>query len=419
MRRTISRASLVVLSLVASALIAPASTAAAPPHEPIWDKGAGGERYVAFGDSFVSGPGIAPQRPGPCVRSEKNFPTLVAEEFKVTSYIDASCGGAETKHLTEAQTSLGGNAPQLDALSADTTLVTFGTLGGNDLGLVQLAVGCATTDCVPPAGTDPNAGRLEAVRQAMTAGLAAARKRAPRAEIYVIGYGTYLPEGGCPAAFGNALTPEEFDYVQGEIDRLSDVLEQVAAAQGVGFIDQREVPGAAEHTACAPPQEQWIRAFETYGDGVPLHPSTAGMVAIADHVVASIRAAREAATPQPTPKPTRAERLKKLRAKARTAQFTATCHRGGRILKPRVTRGGGAITKVVFKVGRKTVGVDRTAPWAVKVNAAKIRKSKGKQYRGKVHAVITFRDGSLSIKRSRTKARPSCLKAAPVGVVWK
>lgn len=422
MRRTFSRASLITLSLVASALIAPTVAAAAPAapaapsasvgpaHEPIWNKGPGGERYVAFGDSFVSGPGIAPQRPGACVRSEKNFPTLVAEAFDVTSYIDASCGGAETRHLTQAQTSLGGNAPQLDALSGDTTLITFGTLGGNDLGLVQLAAGCATTDCVPPAGTDPNGAKLEAVRTAMTAGLVEAKRRSPRAEIYVIGYGTYLPGGGCPELFGNVLTPDEFDYVQGEIDRLSDILGEVATTQGVGFIDQREVPGAAEHTACAPPEEQWIRAFTTYGDGAPLHPSTAGMAATADHVVASIRAARDAAAePKPTPEPTKAERKKKLKKKAATAKFRATCHHRGRTAKFRVTRGGGAITKVVFKVGKKTVAVDRSAPWSAKVRTAKIKKSKSKKYRGKVRAVVTVRDGSLSVKRTLTKARLRCL----------
>lgn len=410
MRRTISRASLVILSLVASVLMAPTLAVAAPAHDPIWDKAPGGERYVAFGDSFVSGPGIVPQRDGACARSEKNFPTLVATALDVNSYVDASCSGAVTADLFTAQASQGGNAPQLDALTADTTLITFGTLGGNDLGLVQLAAGCAFSDCVPPAGTDPNAERFEAVRTAMTAGLMEAKARSPRAEIYVVGYGTYLPEGGCPAAFGNALTSAEFDYVQGEIDRLSDVLKQIAQAQGVGFIDQRAVPGAADHTACAAPGEQWIRAFQTYDDGAPLHPSTAGMAATADHVVTSIRAARDAAVtpkPAPKPKPTKAERKKKLKKKAATAKFRVTCHQRGRTVKFKVTRGGGAITKVVFKVGKKKVAVDRKAAWSTKVKTAKIKKSK--KYRGKVRAVVTFRDGSVSVKRTLTKARPRCL----------
>jgi len=75
----------------------------------------------------------------------------------------------------------------------------------------------------------------------------------------------------------------------------------------------------------------------------------------------------------------------------------------------KVTRGRGAITKVVFKVGHKTVKVDRTAPWSAKVRTAKIEKSRNKKYRGKVRAVVTFRDGSVSLKRTLTKDRPRCL----------
>lgn len=78
-------------------------------------------------------------------------------------------------------------------------------------------------------------------------------------------------------------------------------------------------------------------------------------------------------------------------------------------MKFKVTRGGGAITKVVFKVGQKTVAVDRQAPWSKKVRTGKIKKSRSKSYRGKVRAVVTFRDGSVSVKRTLTKSRARCL----------
>src|SRR5690606_29191471 len=91
---------------------------------PVWDR-PGGERMVAFGDSFVAGPLVNPMRldSGACLRSRKNFPTLVAETLDVNSFVDASCSGAVVGDLYEAQ---GANPPQLDSLSRDTTLVSFG-----------------------------------------------------------------------------------------------------------------------------------------------------------------------------------------------------------------------------------------------------------------------------------------------------
>lgn len=254
------------------------------------------DRYVALGDSFVSGPGIRPQRPGACARSKANFASLVADRLEVADFVDASCGSATTQHLFTPQRRGAAviNAPQLDALAADTTLITFGTLGGNDMGLVGLATFCIVNDCGPgrnsvdgALGDDAALAGIDDARANLAAGLREAKERAPRAEIHVIGYGTYLPPGGCAGLPG--IGPAEADYLQGLIDRLSDMLAEVAAEEEVGFVDMREIPGAGEHTVCAEPARQWIRALATFGDGTMFHPSACGMEASAQHLLNAIR----------------------------------------------------------------------------------------------------------------------------------
>ena len=441
--RSVVRAVWVVTSLlVTTALLGPSAHASTPgtpvdPERPaVRDSAPGGERYVAFGDSFVSGPGIAPQR-ATCGRSERNFPTLVAAALAVDSFVDASCSGATTSNFWKEQTNYGVNPPQLDALSKDTTLVTFGTMGGNDIGLVQLAGGCANTDCVPPAGTDPLAKQFADVRVALTAALDETRRRAPRAEVVVIGYGTYLPKDGCPDNFMGLVDAAEAKYVQGQVDRLSDILEQVAEEAGVLFVDQREIPGAIDHTVCAWPNQQWLRGINDYQDGILFHPSACGMDATAQHVVREIRRARGQAVPafdgscvsagpgpvvepgpsNPTPStpagPTKAQRLEALKAKASTVRLTASCVGSGpkakrSRVKLSVSGGQGAVKAVTFRVGTKKVAVDRKKPWTTTKKASSLRKHLKKRS-ATLNAVVTLRDGSLTVTKKVTTKRPRCL----------
>ena len=117
---------------------------------------ADGGVYVALGDSYTSAPLIPNQHGDPidCGRSDHNYPSLVAQAFKVATFVDVSCGSAETKHMTEPQTDLpagGTNPPQFNGLRADATLVTVG-IGGNDAGLVGVAEKCAQLGAHRPDG---------------------------------------------------------------------------------------------------------------------------------------------------------------------------------------------------------------------------------------------------------------------------
>lgn len=245
--------------------------------------------YVALGDSFASGPGIAPQSTDGCARSGRNYAALLAETLSARVVHDVSCSGARLTDLDTAQ--FEGVRPQYDALGPETTLVTFGTIGGNDVDLVRLAGSCVLADCAGRRG-DAVHRRISALEPELVHAIEEVQRRAPAADVVVVGYGHYLPATGCPALSG--VTPAEARYVQGVIDHLSDVLSAAAKRRGVTFADMRMVPGAARHTACAAPEQQWLRGLQTYGDGFVMHPSSRGMSAWAARLRQVVERMREA-----------------------------------------------------------------------------------------------------------------------------
>src|SRR5690606_7615514 len=131
---------------------------------------------------------------------------------------------------------LGGytNPPQLDALDRDTTLVTLGTMGGNDVGLVGLATTCIAQGCatLDPA---PFHAAIDALVPVYRESIRDVRRRSPRADIVAVGYGTYVPRERC-AALGNA-TEADLVFLQGMIDRLSDTVGRVAKQERISFVD--------------------------------------------------------------------------------------------------------------------------------------------------------------------------------------
>lgn len=401
MRPLITRSLAAATSVLLSAGLVSASSAhAAPP-------AAAGEHYVALGDSFVSGPGIAPQRPEvpQCARSEKNFVSLVAAAIEADSFTDASCGGAQTKDWTTSQSA--GVPPQFDALEPDTTLVTLGTMGGNDVGLVSLAQTCLVQGCstIPP---EPMQARIDALADVYRDAIAEVRTRSPKAKIVAVGYGTYVPYETCSALLN--ATNADLVYLQGMIDRLSDTIGAVAKQEKIAFVDMRDIAGWREHTACAAPEDQWVRGLNGYNDGITLHPSTAGMAQMATQALKVIEPlvapAPTPTTPAPAPKPTSEQRVK---AAAKTLKLRAVCTgpRSSRKVTLRVTGGNGLVKAVSFSVGRTWLVVDRKAPFTVTRKASALR---SKQARGPVTAKVGLRHGKATRLVRLSAQRPSCLR---------
>ncbi|MFD6859674.1 SGNH/GDSL hydrolase family protein [Rhodococcus sp. NPDC060090] len=240
--------------------------------------------YVALGDSFVAGPGIPPQSTSDgCGRSDVNYPSLVADALGVRDFVDASCGGAVSRDLTGEQISPFGRTavpPQYDALRADTDLVTVG-IGGNDIGLVQLAISCINLAAAPSgvSCSETATGEVDSFDTAIDAFAPVysaitdeVRTRSPHARILFVGYPTGIRDDGCFPE--QRIWPQDATYLQSKIDRLNAVMEQQVRAAGAEFVDLRE--STIGHDACAAPEQRWMEGIVPTSPGIPLHPNAAG-----------------------------------------------------------------------------------------------------------------------------------------------
>ena len=237
--------------------------------------------YVAMGDSFSAGPFIATMRTDPqgCARSRSNYPAFLADWLDVASYTDVTCSAATTADLYAPMTTFdGGTAPpQIDAVSADTDLVTIG-MGGNDFGIYDGLITCQQPGSVCPVaqlGADARkvAGRIEQAVKRIT-------KVAPDAEVYVVGYPDILPtEGTCNAVGASAEVLGPVTEVAG---LLNASLRKGAEAAGASYVDMEAV--SEGHDVCARGRA-WVNGprFRA-GIAAPFHPKINGMRAVATEV---------------------------------------------------------------------------------------------------------------------------------------
>jgi lysophospholipase L1-like esterase len=299
LRRVVGVAALVPATLAATALLA-----AAPTHVPgttgTTVPGAGriavsevGE-YVALGDSFTSGP-LVPQTLAAfgCFRSTRNYPALLAEALDVRRFTDVSCAGADTTDMTSPQpTGFAAVPPQLSALSARTDLVTIG-IGGNDFGLFgRLASTCPQLRASDPGG-DPcrrylaGAGgpaphqAVDRIGARTARVLDAVRRRAPGAEVLVVGYPRITPpRGTCGGVLPFAVG--DYAYLDLVQRRLNAALRQAARSAHAGFVDTYRA--SRGHDACAG-DLAWVNGSRTdTSRAQSYHPFGSYMQAVADLV---------------------------------------------------------------------------------------------------------------------------------------
>lgn len=273
----------VAVAVSTTCSLAPASAHAVEPLE-----------YVAMGDSAAAGPLVGVPDPNlACFRSmTTNYPRVVAERLGA-ELTDVTCSGAEIDDFPGQQH--GFLPPQYDALGDGTDLVTV-TIGGNDVELVQAALSCVNAFPEPfgssceeryTADGDELAERIAQVVPEFEAALATIEQKAPNAEIVVVGYGTYLPPGGCHPR--QPMWARDADYVQGSVDALSAALGEAARAHGAGFVDIG--PVSEGHDVCAPPEEKYFEGFIPTSLAAPLHPNARGMTAFGHAVADSIEGA--------------------------------------------------------------------------------------------------------------------------------
>ena len=248
--------------------------------------------YVALGDSYSAASGVLPPDPSApllCLRSTRNYPHVLAAATGAR-LTDVTCGAAETKHFTTAQ--YPGVAPQVDAVGADTDLITM-TIGGNDSGVfisAILACGAAGilalgkgSPCADTYGTRFEDTVRNTTYPALVSALTAVRAKAPGARIGVLGYPWILPAtGGCfdrmPVAAGDV------PYLRSLQATLNDAVSRAAAATGATYVDMSAV--SEGHDACRPLGVRWIEPVLQTTNPVVVHPNALGEARMAAQAIA-------------------------------------------------------------------------------------------------------------------------------------
>lgn len=267
-----------------------AATGAAEPTTPA--TGSDGPRlhYVALGDSFTAAPGL-PGSSLPCLRSEENYPALVAEalgeSFRVT-LDDRSCIGADTSSLAAPQ-ELGGARipPQAAAVDRRTDLVTL-SVGGNDDGFfVRLLTGCLGLGASPeqvPCEAGPLVEGLASVQQRLVAAVADVQRRAPDAQVLLVGYPLLVPEQGSCADLPD--DPADRAVARQANEALVDVVAEAAAESGAAYVDVARA--SRGHDLCS--DEPWVAGSASDPSGaIPFHPLPAEQQAVARLVMRQAR----------------------------------------------------------------------------------------------------------------------------------
>ncbi|WP_406333141.1 SGNH/GDSL hydrolase family protein [Streptomyces zaomyceticus] len=275
-----------------TAVTAALATAAGLGAGPAAAAGTAPDRYVALGDSFASGAGVPDQADADCMRSSRNYPALVNAALAPAAHEDVTCGGATTVHMTSAQNASA--PPQLDALSADTDLVTL-TIGGNDVGFADIIVRCVTLGAFNLAGspckssyawtgTDRLAATVDATAPKIAAAIDGIRQRAPQARILVTGYPAILPDNGTNCPWVATIAKGDAPWLRDTHKRLNTVIATQAAARGAVYVDT--YTKSIGHDVCKPAGTRWMEPLITNA-AAPFHPNAAGERAMADAVLAA------------------------------------------------------------------------------------------------------------------------------------
>lgn len=245
--------------------------------------------YVALGDSYAAGPLIPLPRLDPllCVRSTNDYAALLASKLGLWSYADNTCSGADTTHMTTSQSlTIGTHAPQFNALTADTDLVSI-SIGGNDYSVFGSIVGtCPGLKDSDPTGapckahftvngTDTLLAALANTKTNITTVLNGIRQRSPHAKVLVVGYPRLTPTSGYCAAL--PLADGDYAWADSVERALNAAASSAASATGSTFVDT--YTPSLGHDVCAG-GAAWVNGKDLdLLAAAPYHPFYAGMVA--------------------------------------------------------------------------------------------------------------------------------------------
>ena len=293
-------ATVVALAVVVPFVVAPALSGPAPrpPHPPA------PLTYAALGDSYASGALIPTQLADPagCVRSNRNYPHLVAAALHLV-LTDVSCGGATTADMTGVQqVSSGPQPPQLDAVHRSTSVVSL-TVGGDDLGFSDIIENCLALTPLGPTrvgltcrdhydagGVDQLAAAVARAGGQLGEVLGRVHALAPRARVFLVGYPAIFPPTGSGCWPQMPFTRTDVTYLRDTELDLDHTLATVARAHRTTYVDT--YTATESHNACQPEAVRWIEPVLPDAKAAPVHPNAAGQQAMARLLTAALRADR-------------------------------------------------------------------------------------------------------------------------------
>ena len=265
------------------------STSSAGPSQPAPRAPRHGPTYVALGDSYTAGGpiGTLQEHGFFCQRSTRNYPSLVAVRLDLP-LTDVSCGGVTSDGLMQ---SVRGAPPQIDAITPKTRIVTLG-VGGNDFGLyTSLLLTCPDVS-KPGLSGAPCRDRMgaqirpliPAIGDKVGAALSAVARKAPKAEVLLVGYPRLMPPSG---------TCDQAPYTAGDVAWIASLESDLAAslaatarAHGVAFVPM--YARSKGHDVCSG-DAAWVNGLNPPdGDGLTLHPNAAGERAMAAAVTRAL-----------------------------------------------------------------------------------------------------------------------------------
>lgn len=239
--------------------------------------------YVALGDSFTADPGVSGLASGIsplCIQSAADYPHQVGAAAGLVT-TDVSCSGATSGNMTSSQ--YPGVAPQFNALSSTTNVVTVG-IGGNDNNLfISALVSCGIIDLpdflnigAPCQFVFGNtfAHAISGDASTIAGVIQGIHSRSPGATVFVVGYPDILPQSGnCYPKM--PLTTGDTSYLNGVEKDLNAMLSSEAAANNAVFVDT--FTPSIGHDACKSGSNQWVNAIVATNGGISVHPTPNGV----------------------------------------------------------------------------------------------------------------------------------------------
>jgi len=256
-------------------------------------------RVVALGDSYTAG-GLLPlasaAKPPGCLRSAKAYPVLVAQALHA-QLTDVACTNAGVKEMTGPQkTYLGTNPAQLAAVKPGDRLVLL-SLGGDDLGFLNVLQECMKVSVVSPSGSPCKAHYTAGGTDQLAAGvttetakiaqvLTAIKERAPLARIVVVGYPDMFPQaGGCWPAV--PIASGDIAYLRGIELSANAMLAADARAAGATFVNT--YAPTVGHDFCQKEPARDVEGLVPGSLALPFHPNVRGQQAMATAVLAALK----------------------------------------------------------------------------------------------------------------------------------